>query len=182
MLDFPVLDLHNFCVGIILLDGIGENWDAGRSQILEYSHSFLIAGMYGMPSCQDSISPGEEDYYLISYASCCPIKGTLVLNTWWWSVVDTAIKIDWAGWLQKQTTGEQSSPQRARWNCRIFPLLPAAWFTLRTGDFYECGSIYNCLLSQERSLGVWELQFVWDYLLPVELFYLVTKIFFLWFI
>lgn len=113
MLDFPVLDLHNFCVGIILLDGIGENWDAGRSQILEYSHSFLIAGMYGMPSCQDSISPGEEDYCLISYASCCPIKGTLVLNTWWWSVVDTAIKIDWAGWLQKKTTGEQSSPPRA---------------------------------------------------------------------
>lgn len=61
----------------------------------------------------------------------------------------------------------------------IFPLLSAAWFILRAGNFYKCGWIYNCLLSQERSLGVWELQFVWDYLLPVELFYLVTKIFFL---
>lgn len=49
---------------------------------------------------------------------------------------------------------------------------------LRAGNFYECGSIYNCLLSQERSLGVGELQFVWDNLLPVELFYLITKIFF----
>lgn len=66
------------------------------------------------------------------------------------------------------------------WNHRgyfLFCLLP--WFILRAGSFYACGSIYNCLLSQERSLGVWELQFIWDYLLPVELFCLVTKIFFL---
>lgn len=29
--DFSILDLHNFRVGIILLDGMGKNRDDGRS-------------------------------------------------------------------------------------------------------------------------------------------------------
>ena len=100
------------------------------------------------------------------------------MNTWWWSVVDTAIKMDFAGWLQRWTVGEQLCLPHFMESQRIFPLLSAAWFILRAGDFCECGSIYNFLLPQERSLGVWELQFVWDCLLPVELFYLVIRIFF----
>lgn len=128
-----------------------------------------------MSCSQNSISPGEEDYYLLAEASCCPIKGTLV-----WTHGDDQLWI-----LQSKLTvldGYKSELLASNcafliwWNHFLF--WSAAWFILRAGNFYECGSIYNCLLSQERSLGVWELQFVWDNLLPLELFYLITKIFF----